>query len=237
MFGWILSVFSARKKDTSGDNREKSVNAAEEIKPNMRTYQDYNWNPVIEFETGGRAFYESSLKKASWPGGQSGVTIGIGADLGYMSRQEFEKYFAKYFTVEEKSRLRGVIGIKGESAKNALTRVRDIQLSWVNASSAFREWTLPKFWSMANSTWPGLDQLCESAQVALVSIVFNRGGSLSGPSRVEMLRIKNLIPKKDYEEIARQIRLMKRLWVGKGLNGLLKRRDAEADMVLSCLKN
>ena len=34
-------------------------------------------------------------------------------------------------------------------------------------------------------------------------------------------------------KIALQFRKMKRLWVGQGLDGLLTRRDAEADLVLS----
>jgi GH24 family phage-related lysozyme (muramidase) len=37
------------------------------------------------------------------------------------------------------------------------------------------------------------------------------------------------------KKIATQLRLMKRLWVGKNLGGLLKRRDAEADLVESCI--
>ena len=39
------------------------------------------------------------------------------------------------------------------------------------------------------------------------------------------------------KEIANQIRSMKRLWVNKGLGGLLHRRDAEADLVESCIES
>jgi GH24 family phage-related lysozyme (muramidase) len=48
-----------------------------------------------------------------------------------------------------------------------------------------------------------------------------------------MAAIKPLVPKKDYNGIASQIRSMKRLWIGQGLDGLLKRRDEEAKMVQS----
>ena len=41
----------------------------------------------------------------------------------------------------------------------------------------------------------------------------------------------------DLQEIADQLRSMKRLWEGKGMGGLLKRRDAEADLVESCLSS
>jgi GH24 family phage-related lysozyme (muramidase) len=37
------------------------------------------------------------------------------------------------------------------------------------------------------------------------------------------------------QEVADQLRRMKRLWVGKGLDGLLRRREAEALMVENCI--
>lgn len=196
-----------------------------------RTYLDYDWTSVIQFETGGKNYYEKFLQRMTWPGGQSGITMGIGADLGYMSQQEFDSYFAKYFTLEERKLIEPVIGLKGEQARNILMRVKHIELSWTNASKAFVEWTLPKFWKMANDLWPGLDQLKEEAQIALVSLVFNRGASIAGSSRVEMKNIKELVLKKDYKGIAEQIRLMKRLWINKNLDGLLSRREKEANMV------
>jgi GH24 family phage-related lysozyme (muramidase) len=46
-----------------------------------------------------------------------------------------------------------------------------------------------------------------------------------------MRNIKNLVPKKNYKSIAREIRSMKRLWLNKGLDGLLERREAEAKQI------
>lgn len=199
------------------------------------SYLEYDWSSVINFESGGESYYNKALKRVCWPGGASGLTIGIGADLGYMSREEFEKYFSKYFNEEQSSRLKSVIGLKGAIAKSKLTSVKDIELNWENAMEAFIEWTLPKFWRLSNVLWSGLDQLKEKAQVALVSIVFNRGSSTKGSSRAEMRNIKSLVVKKDYKGIASEIRSMKRLWVGKNLDGLIKRREQEAKMVESCI--
>ena len=199
-----------------------------------RTYLDYDWTPVVEFETGGKSYYEKFLKKMSWPKGESGITMGIGADLGYMTKEEFEKFFSKYFTKKQCERLNDVIGLKGENAKNALSKVKDIELSWDNAYKAFIEWTLPKFWKMTSDLWVGLDKLKEPAQIALVSIVFNRGSAIKGPSRVEMVNIKPYVMCQNYNAIAKEIRSMKRLWQGKGLDGLIKRREAEAKMVEDC---
>jgi GH24 family phage-related lysozyme (muramidase) len=57
---------------------------------------------------------------------------------------------------------------------------------------------------------------------------------MQGDSRLEMRNIRNLVPKKDYKGIAKELRKMKRIWKGKGLDGLLARRDAEADLVETC---
>ena len=70
---------------------------------------------------------------------------------------------------------------------------------------------------------------------AIISLVFNRGTSLKGDSRKEMVNIKNLITKKDYKKIAKEFRNMKRIWVGKSLDGLLERREAEAKLVEQCV--
>ena len=84
---------------------------------------------------------------------------------------------------------------------------------------------------MTKELWPGLEELSERAQVALVSVVFNRGSSIAGPTRTEMKNIKPLVLNKDYKGIAEQIRSMKRLWVGKNMDGLLARREKEAKMI------
>ena len=214
--------------------RRKSTDTSKEIlqsRDSSKNYLEYDWTPVINFETGGKSYYEKFLKRLTWPKGQSGITMGIGADLGYMSQEEFQKFFSKYFTVEENKLIKNVIGLKGEKAKAALSEVRQIQLSWENASKAFVDWTLPKFWKMTKELWPGLEQLSEKAQVALVSIVFNRGSSTAGSTRTEMKNIKPLVINKDYKGIAEQVRSMKRLWVGKNMDGLLARREKEARMI------
>jgi GH24 family phage-related lysozyme (muramidase) len=108
-------------------------------------------------------------------------------------------------------------------------------VSWEKAEETFYNITLPKFYKLTNSLWKGTDLLCPNSQVALTSLVFNRGASLKGSSRVEMAEISKLVSEKKYKEISNQIIKMKRLWQGKGLDGLLKRRDEEAKLILSCV--
>lgn len=201
----------------------------------MEKYLNYDWTPVINFETGGKKYYEKYLKKMTWPKGASGITMGIGADLGYMSQKEFNTYFSKYFTDLQNSKIKTTIGLKGDNAKNALPKVKNIELSWEDASEAFVNWTLPKFWNLTNALWPKMNELCEKAQIGLVSLVFNRGASTKGLSRIEMVNIKPLVLKQDYKGIAKEIRSMKRLWENKNMEGLIKRREEEAKMVESCI--
>ena len=58
---------------------------------------------------------------------------------------------------------------------------------------------------------------------------------MTGDSRLEMRDIKLLVPKRDYRGIAEELRKMKRIWEGKGLDGLLARREAEAKLVETCI--
>jgi GH24 family phage-related lysozyme (muramidase) len=66
-------------------------------------------------------------------------------------------------------------------------------------------------------------------------LIFNRGASLKGERRLEMRNIRSLIAKKDYSNIAKEIRKMKRIWVGKNLDGLIKRREDEAVLIETCV--
>ena len=75
-------------------------------------------------------------------------------------------------------------------------------------------------------------------QGALLSLVFNRGTSLQGGRREEMRKIRELLAtgstkEQTLEEIATQFR--KILWIGKGLDGLVIRREREARWVESAI--
>ena len=50
-----------------------------------------------------------------------------------------------------------------------------------------------------------------------------------------MRAIRDAVPSGDLQEIADQLRSMKRLWINKGLDGLLRRREEEAKLVESCI--
>lgn len=191
---------------------------------------------ILEYEVGGgRSYYEKYLAKPTWPGGASGMTLGIGIDCGYYTPTELEKIFS-FLPKKQLDIVKGASGKKGQAGREYtnLHKNSGIVVTWPQALDIFNKLIWTKFSRLAERAFPGLDQLCDDAYGALVSLVFNRGAAMQGDSRLEMRNIRNLVPKKDYKGIARELRKMKRIWKGKGLDGLLARRDAEADLVESC---
>lgn len=192
-------------------------------------------NLILKYEVGGgEAYYNKALQSPTYPGGESGVTIGIGYDLGYNSTENFTNDWGSVLLPSTFKRLVICLGKKGPTAKALVAGVKDIVITWDQAKQVFEKSTIPRFIKETLKAFPGADQLHGDAFGALVSLVFNRGASVTGDSRREMLNIRNLIPTKDYAAIAQEIINMKRLWIGKGLDGLLKRRDEEAVLVKSC---
>lgn len=172
---------------------------------------------------------------SKWPGGASGITLGIGYDLGHVTKTQFETDWKAHLSDSEIDRLKTAIGLTGGSARMRASQFADITVTRQQALEVFKTRTLPLHSRRTEQAFPGVDQLPADAQGALVSLVFNRGADMEGDRRREMRAVRDAVARKDLQEIADQIRSMKRLWVGLGLNGLLKRRDAEADLVESCL--
>ena len=164
-----------------------------------------------------------------WPGGASGITIGYGYDLGY--EQNFVRDWDGYLAIDVIARLQMALGKTGENAHIWAPRFSDITIAKDIALAVFENFTLPHYASETILAFPGLDRLPTLVRGALVSLVFNRGTGMIGPRRAEMRAIRDAVAKGDLREIARQLRAMKHLWVGQGLDGLLKRREAEAQLV------
>jgi Phage lysozyme len=186
---------------------------------------------LVAHEISSKAYFNKRLKSPVWPGGGSGLTIGIGYDLGYNSRSQIEKDWQGKVSDVSLEKLKKVSGLKGEKAQKALYRVKTVVLNYDVVRDVFAESTLPRYALSTRKAFPGIEDLYPDAQSALLSLVYNRGTSISGSRRKEMAAIKPLVQQKDYVGMANEIRNMKRLWRGKGLDGLLKRRDDEARLL------
>jgi hypothetical protein len=208
---------------------------------NTETLSDKAVDLILRFEIGGsKKYYEKYLSRPSWPGGASGVTIGIGVDLGY--EDEMLDELEGVIPDEQIKRLRRTVGRKGTQGKAAIAGVRDIVIPWDFALAFFEKNTLPKYIAQTLKAFPNSEYLPDDAFGALVSIVFNRGPLIDNSDRRrEMKEIKRIlalggdqeIDNEDLLDIAKQVRSMARLWAdNKNSDGdLHDRRHAEADLI------
>ena len=183
--------------------------------------------------------FEGLNQPGKWPGGASGVTIGIGYDLGYVTVDQYESDWGERLGTDVRGRLKDAVGLRAVRAKNRAPDLADIRVRRAPSEEVFTQRTIPLYTVRASQAFPGFEALPADVQGALVSLVYNRGASMVDDSpedrRREMRAIRDAVAEDDLQEIAGQLRAMKRLWVGKGLDGLLTRRDAEAALVESAI--
>lgn len=176
--------------------------------------------------------HEGFTGRPYWPGGNSGVTLDFGYDLAHHSATELWSDWAGHLKPEQLKRLQGVIGLKGDAAQSKVAALRDIAVTGIAAKAVFQRSSAPKYWRLTAEAFPGLERLPTDAQGALFSLVYNRGGGMTDKpgqdNRREMREIRRLVPTGDLKAIAAQVRSMKRLWLGKRLPGLVRRREDEA---------
>jgi hypothetical protein len=183
---------------------------------------------MIAFEVGDRAAYERRFARPGWPSIQSGVVIGIGYDLGYVSAEQFDFDWHARIPPSDIANLKTVIGIRGIPAKDHAERLADITIPYEAALGEFKATTLRAYASTMEAAFPNAPELPPDSYGALVSLVFNRGAGMAGESRREMRAIRDLMQAKTYTAIPEQLRAMKRL--SPEVDGLRKRRDAEATL-------
>lgn len=183
---------------------------------------------LVEHEISSESWYNRKLKHPSWPGGASGVTIGIGYDLGYNNARQVRSDWGGRISDLDLEKLLIVCGLKGAAAADAVANMKTVTVEFAAAETVFYQSTLPRYAAKTRKAYLGVELLYADAQAALLSLVYNRGVKMSGASRREMKALKACVEAQDYTAIAEEIRAMKRLWEDKGLDGLLKRRDAEA---------
>lgn len=186
---------------------------------------------ILQFEISSEGYYRRRLSQPIWPKGESGITIGIGYDLGYTSKNEIRKDWRGKVADLDLDALVKVGGLKGDAARKALLLVEHITIPLQAAKEVFYTSTLPKYAGLTRKAYPGVEDLPADAQAMLLSLVFNRGTRMSGSARREMKAIKPLVAAKNLDGIAEQVRSMKRLWDVDVLPGFHVRRDKEANMV------
>lgn len=187
---------------------------------------------LIEFEVSSQAIYEKKYVRPIWPGGESGVTIGIGYDLGYNSKTTIDNDWRGRIPDEMVEVLKTAAGVKGNAAAAKTAEIKNqVLVPFPSAREVFYIHTLPRYASDTRGIYPGIQNLPADAQGAILSLVYNRGTKLDGDKRREMKAICDLVKSKNLGGIADQFLAMKRLWDKDKLPGLHARRDDEAKLV------
>jgi hypothetical protein len=186
---------------------------------------------IAREEVGGRGFYDAQCARPTWPGGASGVTIGVGYDLGYQSG--FAADWSDLLTPTQMADLRPWLGRKGEVAKPGPAQLTTITIPWHAAWTAFIRRTLPQEIAATRATFTGPAALPPLCFGVLVSLVYNRGTGMSDTaghpgSRKEMRDIRDAIAAGRMTDVPAALRAMKRLWPES--QGLRDRREREAKL-------
>jgi len=191
---------------------------------------------ILDHEVGGGApYYNRHLLHPTWPGGASGVTIGVGYDLGYNTPAQIARDWSALPAAAVRQ-LQSCAGITGTAARLRLPAVRHLIIPWSTALQIYQGSTIPRFARATRSAYPGVETLHPHIQSALLSWVFNRGPAIHPTSDRdrEKRAIRSAIPTRP-PALPPQFRASKRLWSGRNLPGLLRRREDEAILIEAAL--
>lgn len=186
---------------------------------------------IVAFEVTSQAAYDRKYQRPIWPGGQSGVTIGIGYDIGYVKAAKLAADWAGKLPPAMITALTRAVGITGASASSLAHELAvSVVVPWAAAIQVFATVDMPAY---ARDVTNGLDNsghLSTDSFGALVSLVYNRGASFrkAGDRYREMRAIRGHMASGNYALVAQDISDMQRIWPE--VPGLQKRRRMEAAM-------
>lgn len=194
---------------------------------------------IVESEVSSKAAYDRKYRRPERPGGQSGITVGIGYDCGYSTAATIRQDWGGKIPAAMVTTLTSVAGLKGQSAQNALNSVRPkVDVPWDAAIDVFSNVSIPKYLGFARKGLPGLDDMSPDCKGVLLSLVYNRGASFqqAGARYAEMRAIRAAVISGDLALIPGLLRKMKRLWTTPSVRGVALRREEEARLFERGLK-
>lgn len=186
---------------------------------------------IVAFEVTSESVYTNKYQSTIWPGGKSGVTIGIGYDLGYTSAAKLAADWGPLLPADMVEALGQALGIKGKPAKEMAAHLAPaVLVPWAAANAVFRGRDVAAYSAEVRAALRNTDLLSPDSFGALLSLTFNRGASYSavGDRYREMNAIRDLMAAKRFADIPAQFVSMKRLWPT--VPGLQARREKESKL-------
>ena len=114
-----------------------------------------------------------------WPGGNSGVTLDPGIDLGHADRAMVEQLFTSRLTAAQWEAVNRVLGIKGEQARHRLEQDHTLQRIRVSPEQAddIMPYAARPYWRDLSDRFSSLKVSTTPAavQTVLLSLAYNRG--------------------------------------------------------------
>jgi GH24 family phage-related lysozyme (muramidase) len=192
---------------------------------------------IVTAEVTSPKTYTKRYQGAIWPKGQSGVTVGVGYDIGHTIPEQFWSDWKPYLPHETLDRLMIGCEATGDEAAFLLEALKDIKIPWEIAHKQFVQRQLPREIGLAERSLPNFAELPEDCRGAIVSLTYNRGtaGFQAAPldepegRRKEMKTVYDLMAARNFAAIPDEFLKMRRLWEGKpSMAGVVLRREAEA---------
>ncbi len=180
-------------------------------------------------EVSSKQVYIAKYQHPEWPGGASGVTIGIGYDCGYATAGTIRADWGDKLPAAMVDALAHVAGIHGSPASSYAHSLRGVvTVPWESAMAVFSQHDMPKWEGIVSRALPNTALLSGDSFGALVSLTYNRGASFSneGDRYREMRSIKAHMASKNFDAIPADFLSMRRLWPN--VSGLRHRREHEA---------
>ncbi len=203
---------------------------------------------IVAEEVSSKATYEARYQKPEWPGGASGITIGIGYDVGAGVRDtsQLRADWGNRIPPSMIDALVPCIGVTGERARQMLPLMRqNVNVPWSAAIDVFDAVDVPRWYAICVKALPNFEMLSLDCKGVLVSLAYNRGASFSKPHDPdrdpkdryrEMRAIKAHMISKEFMKIPSELRSMKRIWPNQSERGLVFRREHEARLFEQGLK-
>jgi hypothetical protein len=170
---------------------------------------------------------EGHTGRAYWPGGDSGVTLDPGVDLGQAPSRLVEEAYKDILLQDQLEAVRRVFGVKGEAAGKAL--LADPLLQSIRISRSQAEMVFPcciqPYWEALCRRFPSLasQDVPGPVQTALLSLADNRG-----PGNRNLTPLQRPFEEKDWGRVADIIGNMQQ---NHRLEVIRRRRRMEADLI------
>ncbi|MFD1985417.1 hypothetical protein ACFSOZ_23150 [Mesorhizobium newzealandense] len=192
---------------------------------------------IVFFEVTSKNVYRRKYTGLVWPGDRSGVTCGIGYDIGYVTKERLRADWAGYISDKDIDNLSAACGVKGGKAGDLIPSMAPFDVDYDTAYRQFTEKGVPRYTGEVEDVLLNTQFLSAKSLGALVSLDYNRGSSfkvkpekdLKGRYQ-EMRNIFTHMRNKEFDKIPAEIENMARLWEIPYVPGLITRRKLEAKL-------